>query len=287
MNLYYLGKGGNFGDLVNEAIFQELFHQEIQRTRFYTADYFGIGSILSKVLYDQRIGTSKFSSNIKRKFYSVTLKDKPITILGSGFIEDVRKTFRALETFRELKVVALRGRKTKEILEEIIGSGLHSVALGDPGLLASELIKGEEVHKKYNLGVIPHIVDQDSDFVRRLSKRNDIRILNIRSEPRAFLKEVAACKAIASSTLHGLIASDSLNIPNLWVKMSDKIYGEDFKYHDYYSTFGVELKPVDVRIANLNGITQNYVSDAYSINQEKVKLVKRNLEAAIRESLRE
>jgi pyruvyltransferase len=44
--------------------------------------------------------------------------------------------------------------------------------------------------------------------------------------------------------MHGLIAADSLHVPNAWLKLSDELRGEDFKFRDYYSVFNIEPKPL-------------------------------------------
>ena len=41
------------------------------------------------------------------------------------------------------------------------------------------------------------------------------------------IKQIADCEII-SSALHGLIAADSLNIPNKWIKLSNKLVGNNF-----------------------------------------------------------
>lgn len=52
---------------------------------------------------------------------------------------------------------------------------------------------------------------------------------------------------VVSSSLHGLIVADAYGIPSKWIKVSDKIYGDDFKYGDYYQSIGVkEEKPLIV-----------------------------------------
>jgi pyruvyltransferase len=45
---------------------------------------------------------------------------------------------------------------------------------------------------------------------------------------------------VLSSSLHGLVIADSLRIPNQWAKLSTLIIGDDYKFVDYYSCFGIE-----------------------------------------------
>ena len=45
---------------------------------------------------------------------------------------------------------------------------------------------------------------------------------------------------ILSSSLHGLIISESYEIPNIWIKVSQNINGGYFKYNDYYESIGIQ-----------------------------------------------
>jgi hypothetical protein len=59
-------------------------------------------------------------------------------------------------------------------MELILCKKLDDIAMGDPGILSSELIKGEKVKKIYKLGIIPHMADQNSDLLHEFS----LRIMN-------------------------------------------------------------------------------------------------------------
>lgn len=143
-------------------------------------------------------------------------------IWGSGlmFPKDV--------VFPDAKILALRGKLTTE------HTAINTV-VGDPGLLC-KLICPAGIKKKYYVGVIPHWNDKltgDSFVAHEIDITQDIDKV---------IYEVASCKHIVSSSLHGLILADSLNIPRKWVK-SPKNPGNGFKFRDYQSVFGDFITP--------------------------------------------
>ncbi len=281
MKLYYHAKSKNFGDCLNYNIFRELFGRDVIRTRYYKADFFGIGSLLGTALYNPT--PHHAWKNLEKRCYSILLRHRPITILGSGFVSNVRDTYRKLKLFRPVNIIALRGRKSREIMECILREKLDGVALGDPGILSSELIKGTRIGKECELGIIPHTVDRNSDLLDGLASRSGVRILDIQSPPGEFIKTVAACRTVASSALHGLIAADSLHIPNLWIKLSDRIIGQDFKFRDYYSAYGITPQVTDLRSAAASRITPEYVIERYRIDPRAVESSKSALASAFEE----
>jgi hypothetical protein len=281
MKLYYHEKWKNFGDCVNYNIFKELFNQDITRTRYYKADFLGIGSVLTRVLYNPT--PHHTWKNLRKLYYSIARRHQPINILGSGFVEDVRETYRELKLFRGVNIIALRGYKSKDIMELILCKKLDDIAMGDPGILSSELIKGEKIKKIYKLGIIPHMADQNSNLLHEFSLRSDTCILNIKTPPVELMKSVASCESIASSALHGLIAADSLHIPNLWIKMSDRLAGQDFKFYDYYSVYEIKPEITDLRYIPRFEITPEYVLDKYQVEAQAVEDIKFALTAAFNE----
>jgi hypothetical protein len=67
-------------------------------------------------------------------------------------------------------------------------------------------------------------------------------LLDLRNDPIKVLKQIAECETIISSSLHGLIAADALDIPNKRIKLSNHghNFDVDFKFDDYYSIFDCE-----------------------------------------------
>lgn len=43
--------------------------------------------------------------------------------------------------------------------------------------------------------------------------------------------QINECESILSSSLHGIICEDTYGIPVAWIKLSDQILGDDFKYN--------------------------------------------------------
>lgn len=280
LNLYFQGKGRNFGDVVNQEIFSQLYGCEVKSARPYTADCMAIGSILYRILYDTH--RSAFNrQNLKRSFYSAISRARPIHILGSGFIEDVRKTYPSLKIFRPIVVRALRGKHTREIMECILERKLDDIILGDLGILVSRLINSDCIEKKYRLGLAPHMCDKDSELLNEFKQRDDTCILDIESDPLDFLKNMAACETVASSSLHGLIAADSLHIPNLWIKISGRLTGGSFKFMDYYSAYGLDAELTNLNCLDHTSLTPEFITARYRISEGQVEQLKSDIDNVI------
>lgn len=145
------------------------------------------------------------------------------------------------------EVLAVRGPLTRDFL---LSKGINCPEVyGDPALLISQYYKPIK-QKKYKVGIIPHYVDLDNETLKRLFEQysNEITIINLKQyrDWHDIVDSINECEFILSSSLHGLIISDSYNIPNLWVRFSDKIGGGNFKYMDYFKSVNRTTEmPVD------------------------------------------
>lgn len=160
-----------------------------------------------------------------------------ISIWGSGFISagDDNKV-------SGFKFYAVRGKKT---LARV--SNNNDTAIGDPGLLMSKAYPIDH-QPTYKVGIIPHYVDAGSELVSSLSKIKNYHIINVLDDPVKVAEEINKCSLILSSSLHGLVVSDSYRIPNFRLKISNNLTGGDYKFEDYYSAIEMSCFTADNKL---------------------------------------
>ena len=109
---------------------------------------------------------------------------------------------------------------------------------GDPALLIS-LFNKSQSNKKFKIGIVPHFLDY-IEVNDKFGGDKDIRVINLlTNNPQEIIDEINNCEKILSSSLHGIIVAHALNIPVLWVKISEKLI-DDIKFYDYYSSLKME-----------------------------------------------
>ena len=164
---------------------------------------------------------------------------------------------------KPLKVCATRGKLTQKYLAS---QGVESPDVyGDPALLMP-LVYNPSVEKKYKLGVIPHVFDLHDPIVERLATLDkDVHIVPLENykDWHHVIEEIKSCEFIISSSLHGLILSDAYQVPNAWVKFSDRIHGGDYKYLDYFSGVNRQISKAFVvnehtTISEIYGLANSY-----------------------------
>lgn len=140
---------------------------------------------------------------------------------------------------KPLHVAAVRGPLTRE---KLLSANIPCPEIFcDPAFVLSTYLKPTPSPKKYRIGVIPHYIDQGLPILAHLDSRDDVRVIDITQKDvpedkriYSFIDEVCSCDMIISSSLHGIILADAYGIPSKWMVLSDKVFGGDFKFRDYF-----------------------------------------------------
>jgi len=212
---------------------------------------------------------SNFMTSANPLVRFIFLRFPVVYVWGAGFIEAPDLSEKKL--LRRLDVRACRGFHTLDILKRTPGARISdNIVVGDPGLLAGRLINTSGTAKKYALGIVPHYVDKDDPLLSNITVKNST-IIDIQQPPEVFVEKLAECENVVSSSLHGLIAADSLGIPNKRLVVSDRIGGGDFKFNDYYSAFGLASHmTIDLTRRGFSDEDLPGIRDSYAINPEQV-----------------
>lgn len=211
INAFWWAKTKNFGDLLTPEIFNTYGYTSIN-TSADTADIIAVGSLIEMLPQDYKG-----------------------IILGTGLMYDKPRELPAA------KFVSVRGELTKSNLQ------LSTETLtGDLGLLAKFLILKQ--NKKYTIGLIPHYVDKQHPWIKTIKNFLGSKgyVIDVQDSAKNVTKNISMCELIISSSLHRIIVADSLNIPNVWIELSDKVAGAGFKFWDYNSSIDYEQPPLKV-----------------------------------------
>ena len=252
--LYYYNPRSqrNFGDQLNVDLLERLTGRTVSFAHKNIATHICIGSLLELLL--------------ERKSLPETV-DSPISIWGTGFIaregeHPVIKTDTTEQFIRPVRVCAVRGILTLDRLKKM-GVDVSKAVLGDPGLLAKLLVPQKNAKKKWRLGLVPHYVDSKKSIFQELCTRFPLsKIIHVDQKPVDFLTDLQQCDVVISSAMHGLIAADSLGIPNMWATVSDRITGGDYKFLDYYSAFN--LPAPMLTLDELRALSENDLADIHT-----------------------
>jgi len=178
-------------------------------------------------------------------------------ILGSGKLMEFSRLH--LHT-KAATILALRG--------PLSARGIPGdFALGDPGLLANELVGPQE--KQWDLGIVPHWQDKElaAKFMRLIPHPYTCKIILPCDDPITVLHQIGACRRIVTSSLHGMITADAFGgIPRrVEICPAMEKDGGDFKFRDYSASIqtpfeiGKMMEPSRFRIED----TKFAIYDAY------------------------
>jgi pyruvyltransferase len=146
----------------------------------------------------------------------------------------------------DAEILALRGPLTARGLR-------GDFALGDPGLLASELVR--VTTKKHRLGVVPHWSDNQLAVDPRFARYDPV-VIDPRGDPLEFVRLIGECEKIVASSLHGLILADAFGIPRRFEYAEGRLRleGGMFKFLDYSAAVRTPLEVGVTKLANRQAV---------------------------------
>lgn len=205
MTSSYWWKGRpNFGDELGPLLLKHFSGLTVEWSAIGTADLISVGSLLHMVP-----------------------KDWTGVIGGSGTLFE--NTPRA---FANAKVFGVRGPLTARGMR-------GDFAIGDPGILADELVVA---HKEHKLGLVPHWSDTELEH-RPEFKQYKPLIIRPDGHPLDVLRQIGSCRKIVSSSLHGIIVADAFGIPRRTETTSRFLKeGGDWKFRDHNAAVGVPFE---------------------------------------------
>ncbi len=200
---YWWNKIPNFGDALAPYLLNHF--SDIEDVEWDTISHSliaSIGSILEHIPPDWDgyiVGSGKLKENSRLQFHPATAK-----------------------------ILALRG--------PLSAKGIPgNYALGDPGLLANELVGPQE--KLWDLGIVPHWQDTElaDRFTALIPKEFTVKVISTADHPLQVVREIGSCRRIVTSSLHGMITADAFGGIPRRVESCDKMIpdGGLFKFYDY------------------------------------------------------
>jgi len=248
--LYWYDELPNFGDCLNVYLVEKIAQKKVVKIhpKYYPCkNYFVIGSVFSLI-------------------------NRHSIVWGTGIISENSKII------KPKLVLGVRGPLTRSKLNL---SGIFCPEVyGDPALLLPLYYKPNQTKpnqtKHYKLGVIPHYVDKNNEWLDGFKNNIDVKVLDIQNcDIEDFVNQINKCDYILSSSLHGIIIADAYGIPSQWVQLSDNVTGGDFKFKDYFISVGRDIKE-----AKFISLTNNVESIIASFPEYKISIdLKRLLEA--------
>lgn len=175
----------------------------------------------------------------------------PGHIVGAGMIGDGRPVDVSSAT-----VHAVRGPLSAR---QVPGD----YALGDPGLLADEMVSVET--RDIELGLVPHWSDTRLAHNYRFQPYSPV-VISAWNDPLDVIRMIGRCKKIVASSLHGIILADAFGIPRR-TEIADRFLhdrheGNLFKFQDHAAAVGLPFKIGETQTAK-RGIVEDRRFELY------------------------
>lgn len=210
----------NYGDLLGKYLVDKISGKEVVWVHpkkqwlktLYKPVFFTIGSILTHV-------------------------NEKCVVWGSGIISKEYPVKKA-------KFLAVRGPQTRK---HLMGLGYDVPKIyGDPALLLPNYYV-PKIDKKFKYGIVPHYTDYDIIADLYKDRKNLLIIDLMTNDIEAVTDLFLSCDKIVSSSLHGVIIAHTYGIPAIWQQFSNRVFGDNIKYRDYFESVEIPSYSIDIK----------------------------------------
>lgn len=176
---------------------------------------------------------------------------------------------------RKSRIHAVRGPLSRELLIDTEFSVPE--VYGDPAILMPLFYEAKGVPCN-DIGVILHQT-HDTQETNQALKANGFRYISIcregEKEIEAFIDEVASCRMIFSTSLHGVIIAQAYGVPAQWLRIAGQpIHAdEEFKFNDYFLGAG-QICQTPLTIKSVADLDPNFTPPLIKDFKNQKKLLK-------------
>ena len=254
----------NFGDGVNKTFWKTLTAKEINFNPT-NEHYITTGSIMLLVQNNSIIFGTGFIS-----------KDADLGKPSSGPCWDSKNNNKYAIP---INIIAVRGPLSRE---KMLRFGIKCPEnYGDPLILMPCIYNKKTIITDNIIGIIPHYIDKNDSNFKLLKKNLENKGYNIKTidievgdNYKKLIDEINSCKYIISSSLHGIIMGIVYNKETIFVKFSNNIIGNDFKFQDFFKSINIIYKNIDVYNENiLNNIIKVDYKYLLQIGKKIISLI--------------
>ena len=195
-------------------------------------DINNFGDVLTEYIIEKLTGVKPKHSNADEHVLMcgsvLNQSNENSHILGAGFMSHV-------DEFAGAKSIELvRGLMSLYKLQQ---QGYAQKAMvGDPAIVLPYIYK-PNVRKRHMIGIVPNYIELDETRARF----GNFNVIDLTWPVERVIDWINECHYIMATSLHGLIVAQAYGIPAAWVKLTDNVAGDDFKYRDYITTNAPEL----------------------------------------------
>lgn len=210
----------NFGDALTPHLLAQHGVPFELVTDFAAADLLGIGSNLDRVRHD----------------------NPPLVVWSAGFMY---AKDRPVSYGPDVRFLGVRGHRTESLIAPARRSDL---VIGDGGLLAARLPVSVPAQPPHELGVMPHMSDIRAAQGLGLGQWSGVKMIDVLAPLDQVMADIASCRRLLSSSLHGLVTADALGIPSAYAVLRGgrEVEGAGFKYADYASALGRRVLELEI-----------------------------------------